>query len=166
MLKEKWKMLVFYIAFFILCILVNRRLLFWAWVPSGSMEPTIEEGSLLIGTRVGISDISRNDVIIFHYPDDETQMYIKRVIGLPGEEVTIANGHVSVDGKMINDSYAYGSTIGSGAYEVPDGCYFVLGDNRENSYDSRYWKHTYVTTDEIEAVAKATVYPISDFKIH
>ncbi len=144
--------------------LVSHFLIANTYVPSSSMEETIMTDDRIIGLRTAywFSEPERGDVIIFKYPDDETQTFIKRVIGLPGETVTIVDGLV-----FINDSrdalvepYVKGTPSGSyGPYEVPEDCYFVLGDNREISKDSRYWKNTYVSRDKIMAKAFLRYYP-------
>ena len=99
------------------------------------------------------------------YKRQESQYYIKRVIGVPGDVIRIQNGKVYLNNIELEEPYAYGKTDGDGIYRVPDGSYFVLGDNRENSHDSRHWNHTYVNTDEIAATALVNVWPITEFKI-
>ena len=103
---------------------------------------------------------------MFHYPDNEKEIYVKRIIGLPGETVQIVNGVVYVtktDGKTIqlDDSFiTTGTPYGDfGPYEVPEDSYFMLGDNRNNSKDSRYWKNTYVKKDKIIGKVKFRYYP-------
>ena len=122
-----------------------------AVVPTGSMLNTIQEGDRIIASRLAYNnnDPERYDIILFHYPDNEKEIYVKRIIGLPGETVQIVNGVVYVtktDGKTIqlDDSFiTTGTPYGDfGPYEVPEDSYFMLGDNRNNSKDSRYWKNT------------------------
>ena len=107
-------------------------------------------------------DPERFDVVIFRYPDDESQLFIKRVIGLPGEKVEIKDGEVYIDGSLtpLDDSFIPEAAVGDfGPYEVPEDSYFMLGDNRNWSKDSRYWKNTYVTFDEIVGKAIIRYYP-------
>lgn len=139
-----------------------------AIVPTGSMENTIEEKDRIIASRLAYinSDPERYDVVIFKYPDDETQFFVKRVIGLPGETVEIVNGIVYVtktDGETIqlDDSFVTNCTPTGdfGPYEVPAGSYFMLGDNRNSSWDSRYWDNKYVHKSKIEGQVKFRYYP-------
>ncbi len=134
-------------------------------IPSASMENTLLIGDHLIMSRLGydagipFTNIhvplwktpKRQQIIIFKPPYDSTLPdYVKRVIGLPGETVDVHDGAVWIDGKKLEENYTLGRTeapshgqlIGdfSGLpYKIPDNCYFVMGDNRENSLDSRYW---------------------------
>ena len=110
-------------------------------IPSGSMENTIQIGDFAVGSRLNTKDIQRYDIVTFDSPDNPKITYIKRVIGLPGETVIVQNGEVWVDGEKLDDSFVKESMndSGDGTYVVPEGCYFMMGDNRHNSLDSRYW---------------------------
>lgn len=148
--------------------LINTFVIVNSVVPSGSMEPTIMTDSRMIGLRVSylLSGPERGDVIIFRYPDDETKIFVKRVIGLPGETVTITDGTVYIDGEPLEEDYLTVTTLGDfGPYEVPEECYFVLGDNRNNSLDSRYWDNTYVPEENILAKALLCYWPVSEIKL-
>lgn len=137
-------------------------------VPSGSMEPTIETGSRMIGFRLSyiLNEPERGDIIIFKYPDDESVYYVKRIIGLPGETVEIKDGFVYIDGQILSEDYLSVTTEGDfGPYEVPEGCYFVLGDNRNNSHDSRYWTNTYVPEENIVGRALFCYWPLDNIGI-
>ncbi len=158
-------------------IIINNVILINAKIPSESMEKTIMTGDRIFGFRmayginfdvfghhVGLQykDPERYDVIIFKYPDDESQLFIKRVIGLPGETVNIVDGKVYIDDSEVplDDSFTPETPQGSfGPYEVPEGCYFVLGDNRNWSRDSRFWDNTYVEFDQIVGKAVIRYYP-------
>ena len=137
----------------IIALCVNRFVLVNAEIPSGSMENTIMTGDRVFGNRLAyiFGEPKRFDIIIFRYPDDEKQLFIKRIIGLPGETVEIHDGQIFIDGSKtpLKDVTTKEFMQGSfGPYTVPDNCYFVMGDNRNNSKDSRYWEHTFVTDDE------------------
>ena len=119
-------------------IIINAK------VPSGSMENTIMTHDRLIGFRFAywFDEPQRGDIILFEYPVDEKQTYIKRVIGLPGETVEIRDGHIYIDGseKPLEEDYLKETWIWENdgyTFEVPEGCYFVLGDNRNDSEDGR-----------------------------
>ena len=131
-----------------------------AEVPSGSMRDTIWEGDRLFGFRLAykFSEPKRGDIIIFKFPDDETQNYVKRVIGLPNDIVQIKNGRVYINGEDLDEPYIKDYILDDGetyTYIVPEDSYFMLGDNRNNSKDSRYWVNTFVKKEKI--VAKVVV---------
>ncbi len=134
-------------------------------IPSASMENTLLIGDHLIMSRLGYDagipftnlhvplwkNPKRQQIVIFKPPyDTSLPDYVKRVIGLPGETVDVHDGAVWIDGKKLDENYTIGRTeppmrsslIGDFPglpFKVPDNCYFVMGDNRENSLDSRYW---------------------------
>lgn len=145
-------------------------------IPSGSMEPTLLVGDHLLvnkflyGTKIPFTDIKlfpirepeRGDVIVFIYPVDPSKDFIKRVIGLPDDKVEIINKKVYVNGKNIEDLHAHfaedlilpkGSEPRDnfGPVTVPSDSLFVMGDNRDRSYDSRFWG--FVKKSEIKGKA-------------
>jgi signal peptidase I len=79
------------------------------------------------------------DVIVFHYPRDPEQEYIKRVIGLPGDSIEVADGQVVVNGQAIQEPYIASAPAYQSEWTIPDNNLFVLGDNRNNSSDSHNW---------------------------
>lgn len=140
----------------IVAFLFTRFIIVNAQVPSGSMENTILTGDRLIGFRLAylFHEPKRGDIVIFKYPDDESQNFVKRVIGVPGDVINIRNGHVYVNGEMLEENYIREPMNSDGedlTYVVPSGSYFMLGDNRNNSKDSRYWTNTFVSKDKIIA---------------
>ena len=136
----------------------NQFIIVNAKVPTGSMKDTIMEGNRLIGFRLSylFSNPKRLDVVIFKYPDDETQNYVKRIIGLPGDIVVIKDSKVYVNDVLLDEPYIREPMAANSqvlTYSVPKGYYFMMGDNRNNSLDSRFWKNTYVAKDKILAKA-------------
>ena len=92
--------------------------------------------------RFHMGDIERGDMVVFWYPNDPTKSYIKRVIGLPGDKIEIDHGTVIIDGKPLAETYVpeeYRDTVSLLSETVPEGEYFVLGDHRSSSNDSRSW---------------------------
>ncbi len=133
---------------------INAFVIVNATVPTGSMENTIMPGDRIMALRLTyyFSHPQRGDIAVFKYPDDESVLYVKRVIGLPGETVEIRDGKVYIDGsdKPLNDDFVKETPVGDfGPYEVPEGCYFMMGDNRNDSLDSRFWVNKYVEEDKI-----------------
>lgn len=131
-------------------------------IPSGSMRPTLLEGDRLMVNKIrygpkipftkdkrlpGLTKPQRGDVIVFVYPVDPSRDFIKRLVGLPGETVEIREGDIYVDGKRVEDPrirdtfyYNRGEYGKEGdAVTVPEGHYFVLGDNSGSSSDGRFW---------------------------
>jgi signal peptidase I len=110
-------------------------------VRGSSMEQTLFDGQYLLISKVTywISPPERGDVIVFHPPNNLSDDYIKRIVGLPGERVEIQNGEVSVDGVQLLEPYIANPGSYSGVWEPGEGEYFVLGDNRRNSSDSHTW---------------------------
>ena len=141
-------------------LLINNFILLNAKVPSGSMENTIMTGDRLFGFRLSylMEDPKRGDIVIFKYPDNESINYIKRIIGLPGETVTIKDSKVYINNSAtpLKEDYLKEECVIANdgmQFQVPEGCYFMMGDNRNNSKDSRYWNNTYVERDKILAKA-------------
>jgi signal peptidase I len=136
-------------------------------IPTGSMENNLligdhllvnkfvfgPEPSALARAVLPVRDIRRGDIVVFKYPEDPQRDFIKRVIGLPGETIELQNKKVLVNGRAIDEPYVHfleathgGGEITSfdvreryGPVQVPADQYFVMGDNRDNSQDSRYW---------------------------
>ena len=167
-LRETIEFLIPIIIAVIIAILLKTFVFANIVVPTGSMLNTIQQKDRIIASRLAyINDgPERYDIVVFRYPDDETQCYIKRVIGLPGETVQIIKGVVYVtkpDGETIklDDSFVTtGKPIGDfGPFLVPEDSYFMMGDNRNSSWDSRYWKNHYVHKDKILGKAKFRYYP-------
>ena len=162
--KELFQWLIAILAAVAIALFVDNFLIVNAQIPSGSMENTIMTGDRVVGNRLSYltKDPERYDVIIFKYPDDESQLFIKRIIGLPGETVEIRDGKVYINGsdEPLDDSFVPEVPTGNyGPYKVPENSYFMLGDNREYSRDSRFWKNTFVSFDEIVGKAIVRYYP-------
>lgn len=147
------KTIVFAVA---LAVFINSVIIVNAKVPTGSMETTIMTDDRIVALRLSylFAEPQRGDIVVFEYPDDITgkTLFIKRVIGLPGETVDIRDGRVYIDGseEPLSEDYVNGTPEEDfGPYEVPADSYFMLGDNRNRSMDSRYWTNTYVNRDKI-----------------
>ena len=139
-------------------IIANSR------VPTGSMENTIMSHSRVIGSRLAYinSEPERGDVVIFKFPDNREVYYVKRVIGLPGETVNVVDGKVYINDSQtpLDEPYLPEPMEGSyGPYTVPEGCYFMMGDNRNNSLDARFWKNQFVPKKDIMAKVLFCYYP-------
>ena len=155
------KMIIFVVIF---VLVMNNFIIVNALIPSESMENTIMTGDRIFGNRLSYlaSEPERGDIIIFRFPDDERQLYIKRVIGLPGDEINIVEGKVYINNSdtPLDEPYLAEEMIGDyGPFEVPEDSYFVLGDNRNKSKDSRIWSNKYVRKGQIEGKAIVRYFP-------
>ena len=106
-----------------------------------SMEPTLQTGEFVIVNKLAyrLGDPALGDVIVFHYPRDPEQEYIKRLIGLPGDHILVTDGKVFVNGQHIEEPYIAAPPAYTSELTVPEDSFFVLGDNRNNSSDSHNW---------------------------
>jgi len=115
-------------------------------VEGTSMMPSLYDQERLFinqfSYKFGLGDIKRGDTVVFYFPEDTTESYIKRVIGLPGDTVSVQDGYVIVNGQKLVENYVpteYRDDRSYPARMVPPGEYFVLGDHRSSSNDSRAW---------------------------
>lgn len=148
----------------ILALLIRAFVLQAFKIPSGSMKPTLLVGDhilvnkILYGLRIPFSDDrvltirepERGEIIVFKWPKDPSRDFIKRIIGLPGDVVEVRDKVVYINGKPLEEPYVqhtddhtrgarYGPRDNFGPVKVPPGKYFVMGDNRDQSEDSRFW---------------------------
>lgn len=144
-------------------IIIRKFLGFTVEVPSGSMLPTIQLQDRIVCSVVRNPEkLNRGDIVVFG-SDELHETLIKRLIGLPGDKIDIkVDGSVYVNDKKIEEPYVVnnGGKLG-GSYKVPEGEYFFLGDNRSDSYDSRYWNNTYIKDDKIKGKALFIYFPFS-----
>lgn len=138
----------------VLAVLIDGFVIVNATVPTGSMENTIMPDDRIVALRLSylFNDPKRGDIVVFRYPDNEKVLYVKRIIGLPGETIEIIDGKVYINGaeNPLEEAYLKEESPGSfGPYTVPEDSYFMMGDNRNNSLDSRYWQNKFVKSDKI-----------------
>ena len=159
-------MAYFYIILKLVSVIESMR---FYRIPAGSLIPTIIAGDWIVSLKVwSTENLKRRDMIVFPFPPDPSINYIKRVIGLPGEKLEISKDLVFINGEIIDEPYAYfepkerssmqakGLTDATpvsryGPIVIPEGKLFVMGDNRYNSADSRYWGFVELVTVKSKA---------------
>ena len=105
------------------------------------MAPTLKHGERAVATR-GIDRLERGEIVAFRYPRDESKSFVKRIVGLPGEQIEMRDGWVFINGRQIDEPYVIAANRSPETWAqptIPAGEYFVMGDNRRNSADSRHW---------------------------
>lgn len=122
---KKWRTILIPVLCLIATLALFRVVFLFGYVPTASMEPTLHESSLILGCRL-YGELKTGDIIIFEHDGD---LLVKRIVACPGETV-------EHDGRLLT---------------VPADCYYVLGDNAENSYDSRYWEDPFISKAAIVA---------------
>lgn len=160
--------------------LVVKTFLFQAfYIPSASMEPTLEEGDRVLVNKLSydLHDVNRGDIVVFELPpekvgSDGIKDLIKRVIGLPGDTIETRDGAVYVNDRLLDEPYlptgtltgdpANGNNPAIDRQVIPDGTVFVMGDNRSNSHDSRYPDRGPIPIDSIVGRAFVLVWPPGD----
>lgn len=159
-MEDIFTLVIVFVVFFI----IKQYVLINAVIPSSSMVDTIQIGDRVFGNRLAYTkeEPERGDIVIFKYPDDESQLFIKRIIGLPGDKIVIKDGLVYLNDaeEPLEENYVAEEPTGNfGPYYVPEDSYFMLGDNRNYSKDSRLWVNKYVKRDKILAKASFRYYP-------
>lgn len=149
----------------LLAIGINKFLFFRAFVPSESMVPTLNVDDQIIVNRLMIKkNLKTGDIIVFE-SDELDQKMIKRIIGLPGDVVNIENGIVTLNGITLKEEYVTYNNDFTGKFIVPNKEILLLGDNRANSNDSRYWRDSFINMKDIEGKAIIRIYPFDDIKL-
>ena len=154
-LKRFWKEWREVILILAAVFVVFKFILQIAWVPSGSMETTLPTKSVLVGLQLPyiVADpVPQRGAIVTFWNDEEGEVLVKRVVGLPGETVSFEGGDVYIDGAQLGEDYLPEGveTLCDKTFQVPEGCVFVMGDNREWSKDSRLLQEPYIPAASIQ----------------
>ena len=139
----------------ILATLINKFIIIKAEVISGSMEDTMQIDDVYLGNRLSyvFGDPERGEIVFFKFPDKEEETFVKRIIGLPGEKIEIEDGKVYINdsAEPLYEPYLKETPRKEdfGPVVIPEDSYFMMGDNRNHSNDSRAWNTFYVTRDHL-----------------
>ncbi len=145
----------------IIALLIRHYVVEIFLVEGQSMHPTLSHSERLVVNKFlyRFDEPSRDDIVVFEYSGDKD--FIKRVVGLPGEKVKLDEGQVYLDGDPLEEDYTSGSEDDNfGPEKVPDDHYFVLGDNRDNSMDSRSASVGYISEEQIKGKAFFAFWPL------
>jgi signal peptidase I len=179
-----WELASVVVVAVVIAILLRTFVIATYSIPSGSMEPTLQIGDRIVVDKLSYDfhGVDRGNIIVFSTPPNEdcagppVADLVKRVVGLPGETISLSGGNVYIDGKLLDQSWLPTSEQGktypgpSGAgyalhqpFRIPQGDVFVMGDNRMLSCDSRYWGPIKEST--IVGKVDVRIWPLSDFTI-
>lgn len=177
-----------------IAVVLNNFVLGGIEILSGSMENNMKKGDKLMGARFSywFSDPERGDIVFFNYPVDDAKgiknEFVKRVIGLPGDTIVIEDGKIYINGsdEPLDEPYLKEEWVDDNTgyhFEVPEGCYFMMGDNRNCSLDGRFWdeealdegvaetqeeaeQFRYVKRKQIFAKALFRYWPLNEFRVY
>ena len=151
--NNKFLKFMYIILVILLLIYGYKYLIINANIPTNSMDPILCPGDKIIVNQFFyryFGTPERFDVLVFKFPENESMLYVKRLIGLPNDTVEIKNGELYINNEKMDEPYINEKFEGDyGPYVVPEGEYFFLGDNRNHSYDSRKWHYPYVKREKI-----------------
>lgn len=148
----------------IISVVIQKFIFFNVYLPpSGSMIPTLNNCDRALVSRIyNLDNDNRGSIFVF-YSQELNKILVKRLIGLPGDKIEIKSGVVFLNDTQLVEDYVKNNKMFDGTFEVPDGKYFFLGDNRAGSYDSRFWENPYIESSDIQGKLALRYYPFKDF---
>lgn len=157
---KEWILPIF--AALVIAVFINKTLFFKSKIPSTSMHPTIQKGDHIFVTRVyNTEKLKRSDIVLFNSKELGI-LLVKRLIGLPGDKVEIKEGgQLFINDIRYDEPYVIQKDGKTGSFQVPEDSFLFLGDNRADSYDSRYWNEPYISKEAIVGKAWVVVYPFN-----
>ena len=161
LIYDLWDIMKTVVVVTAIVIVLTQVFIVSAFVPTSSMYPTVAKGSLMLCLRTDcwLSTPQHGDIVVFRRDDGEKTLYTKRVVGTPGDTVEIIHGVTYINGEKYDEPWLAETPIDEdfGPFEVPAGEYFCMGDNRNHSYDCRYWEETYVPEENILARGRLAI---------
>lgn len=149
---------------FILALVLRATIVEGREIPSGSMRPTIDEGDRVLVNKVvyHLREPERGEIIVFEPPVPSEYDFVKRVIGLPGDVVEVKNEKVYINGTALKEDYIKEAPeYNYGPVTVPEDGLFVMGDNRNSSYDSHQWEGAWLKIDKVKGEAFVRYWPLN-----
>ncbi len=151
-----WEFSKYVLLTAIITLLITKFVIINAFIPSESMEPTLSVGaySLCLRASYWFMEPRRGDVVVFNWKENEQQIQmVKRIVGMPNDLIEINEGITFINGNRLEEPYLKEAAekLDFGPYRVPENSYFCMGDNRNNSVDSRYWENPFVAREDILA---------------
>lgn len=148
-LREKiWALASHVLMAVLIAVIVFNLVFFISRVPTGSMIPTISEGARIVVQKIFVN-YDYEDIVVF-YSDEFDAYLVKRLIGKPGDKITITENEIFRNGEKLEEKYLVEDYVYEMAeFEIPDNCYFFLGDNRDESIDAREWDNPYISKDKL-----------------
>ena len=164
LLKGFWDFFVYAAGTALIVMFITKVFVLVSFVPTGSMNPTIPTGSIVICLRTDYwnNDPQRGDVVMFRRDvEDDDRVYAKRIVGEPGDVIEIRDGQTYINGEVYEETWLNEDPddLDFGPFEVPEGKYFCMGDNRNKSTDCRYWEEHYIERDDIIARGRIVLSP-------
>lgn len=138
---------------FVVFWLIFKFVLMTSIIPTQSMYPTLSAPCFTVGVRTDVlkKPYERGDIVLFQRDDGNERIYAKRIVGMPGDVLEIKHGQTYINGVEYEESYLNETPedLDFGPFQVPEDYYFMMGDNRNNSYDSRYWDEHFVPANKV-----------------
>lgn len=153
-MKENCKFIIKSILLIASIVFICKEIISIDFVVGCSMEPTLKDGDITVYNRLAYiqNDVQRGDIILFE-TDEVEDFVVKRVIGVPGDVISFKDGSVFINNEMLDESAYIPHNVKTNSekqFVVPEDCYFVLGDNREKSLDSREFENPYIPRSDIQ----------------
>ena len=167
---NRWKPIVSWalslLLTFLVIYVVRTKVLLIAHIPTDSMATTLNVGDEVICFNTYFyNGLKRGDIVVFKPNTGEKELWVKRIIGVPGDKIQIDNGIVYVNGEKLEEDYTSSLVKYTGSFAVPEDKYFLLGDNRAVSQDARFWINPFIDESDILYKDAIKIYPFNEIKL-
>ena len=160
-----WRTVLSFVIELAVLWIVFHYIIFFAYVPTTSMVPTVPQKSVMLVSYLhGEKEVERGDVVVF-WSEEYQERMVKRVVGLPGEKIVLHQGELFINDEPYAEDYVINKDVRSATFEVPEGAYLFLGDNRDNSEDARWWNDPYIEAEELVGKVRCVVWPLNEISL-